>query len=85
MKHHIVAVRDRAIDTYMRPFYVPALGAAIRSFQDELNRPDSEMGKHPDDYDLFHLGTWDDQTGEFQNLGMPSQLAQGKQLITPKH
>lgn len=80
MKLQIVAVKDRALDTFMRPFYVPALGAAIRSFGDEINRVEGEMYKHPDDFDLFHLGTWDDNTGEFQNLGMPMQIAIGKQF-----
>lgn len=78
---YIVSVRDRMLDAYMNPWYVPAKGAAIRAFQDELNNTQSPMSKHPDDYDLYCLGTWDESTGKFQQLPQPEQLALGKQLI----
>lgn len=80
MEHQVVAVKDRALDTFMRPFFTPALGAAIRSFQDEINRTESEMNKHPDDYDLYHLGHWDDASGAFQSFQQPIQIGIGKQL-----
>lgn len=80
MRHKIVAVHDRALDAYLRPFFTPALGAAIRSFQDEINRADSDINKHPDDYDLYHLGDWDDATGAFTPQPKPIQIAIGKQL-----
>lgn len=80
----VVAVRDRAIDAFGRPFFVPTTGAAIRSFQDEMNRhaEDNAMAKHPEDYDLFQLGTWNEETGEFHNDR--KQLAVGKDMATQK-
>lgn len=82
MKLIAVAVRDRAMNAYMRPFFVPATGAAIRSFGDEINRAadDNPMHNHPDDYDLYELGTFDEETGLLQPTEMPKQLAIGKQL-----
>ncbi|WNK14764.1 MAG: nonstructural protein [Microvirus sp.] len=81
MKMQIVAIRDRAVDTYGRPSFVPSLGHAIRSFGDELNRAgqDSPMNQHPEDYDLFHLGEYDDQDGTFTTI-KPKQIAIGKDL-----
>lgn len=78
----IVAIRDRAADAFMRPFFVPAVGMAIRSFQDEINRsdPDNSMNRHPDDYDLYLLGEYDEETGLFKT-GSPEQLALGKQML----
>ena len=38
MKMIVVSIKDRAADAYGRPFYVPSVGVAIRSFQDEVNR-----------------------------------------------
>ena len=82
MRLNIVAIRDRAADAFQQPFYVPALGQAIRAFQDGINK-DEQMMKHPDDFDLYHLGYYDDQTGQFANLdGGPKQIAIGKQLRT---
>lgn len=80
----LVAVRDRALDTFGRPIFAHTLGQAIRSFQDEINRadPNNEMHRHPEDYDLYHLGYWDDQTGEFHNIDKPKQIAIGNQLST---
>lgn len=88
MKLLIVAVRDRAADAFMRPFFVPTRGMAIRSFQDEVNRaaPDNSMNAHPEDYDLFALGTFDEETGQFtgNQTGQPEQIAIGKDSLIAK-
>lgn len=79
MKQKILAVHDRAINAYMQPFFTPALGAGVRAFQDEINNEQSPMHKHPDDYDLYHLGEFDTETGNFTSI-TPTQIAIGKQL-----
>lgn len=73
----VVAVRDSAVDAFMRPFFVPSTGMAIRSFRDEVNRADSEMAKHPQDYELFQLGMFDEDTGRFSNAEAPRSLIRG--------
>lgn len=84
MKQIIVAVHDRAVDAYNRPFFTPTTGAAIRAFQDEVNRnaPDNMMHNHADDYALYELGTFDDQTGKLESLELPRQIALAKNLKT---
>ena len=81
MKMIVVSIKDRAADAFGRPFYVPSTGVAIRSFQDEVNRnsDDNQMFQHPDDFDLFHLGEFDDNTGLFSNFEVPTLLMLGKQ------
>lgn len=81
MKLVIVAVQDRALAAFNRPFFVPTRGAAIRAFSDEINKTDSPMHAHPDDFDLYELGNWDDETGKFDNSTPPQQIAIGKNLI----
>jgi hypothetical protein len=78
----IVAVKDRAVDAYNRPFYVPTIGAAIRSFTDEVNRNESEMNAHPEDYDLYEMGTFCDQTGTFLPAegGIPRVISRAQDL-----
>lgn len=71
------SVRDSALDAFMRPFFVPTTGMAVRSFQDELKNPESPMMKHPEDYALFELGTFDEDTGKCVNLEAPRQLIRG--------
>lgn len=69
MKQVVVAVYDRAAQLFGRPFFVAAVGQAIRSFTDEVNRKDQERGefaRHPDDFDLWTLAVYDDAQGVFE-------------------
>lgn len=81
MKRLIFAVRDRASDTFGNPMFVPSRGQAIRSFADEVNRVSSEniLSQHPEDFDLYELGFYDDDTALFDTHG-PQQVAVGKDL-----
>lgn len=71
----VCAVRDSAVDAFMRPFCVPTIGMAVRSFSDEAVNPESEIRKHASDYELFQLGVFDEETGKFDNLDAPRSLA----------
>lgn len=75
MKLVVVAVRDSAVDAFMRPFLVPTTGMAVRSFHDEVARVESDMHKHPEDYELFELGEFEEETGRFSNLPSPRSLS----------
>lgn len=85
MKHIMVTVYDRAAETYGRPMFVPAIGTAIRSFTDEVNRndPNNQLYNHPDDFDLYELGEYDDQNSSISTLDFPKVLLLGKQAKTP--
>lgn len=80
--HIVVSIHDTQVDAYMRPFYVPAIGAAIRSFSDEINRSsaDNPLYHHAEDYNLYQLGSFDDQTGKHESLPQPHQIAIGKNV-----
>ena len=82
MKMIVVSIKDRAADAFGRPFYVPSVGVAIRSFQDEVNRAseDNQMYQHPDDFDLYEFGSFDDSTGTFDLCESPKLLTLGKQV-----
>lgn len=82
MKLVLCTVKDRAADAYGRPMFVPSVGVAIRSFTDEVNRndPENNLYNHPDDFDLYDLGVFDDNTGVFSLHDTPKQLAIGKQV-----
>lgn len=82
MKLQVVSVLDVAAQAYGRPAFVPALGAATRSFSDEINRRPGDgqsnvMFDHPEDFQLFHLGVFDDGSGRFEMLDMPVLLLHG--------
>jgi len=83
MKLQIVAVLDRAVGAYGRPIFVRALGEALRSFEDEVNRKDSNnlLFSHPKDYAIFHLGCYHEDTGSFESLDFPVRLAEGLDCV----
>jgi len=51
-----------------------AVGEALRHFEDEVNNPQSPLYKHPEDYTLFHLGQYDETTGQFDLKDAPLSL-----------
>jgi len=65
--------------------FVPSVGVAIRSFSDEINRADAEnqLHNHPDDFDLYEFGEFDDNTGSFVLHEQPKLLTLGKQVKIP--
>ncbi len=81
MKMMIFAIKDRATEQYGNPMFLIAHGQAIRSFTTEVNRQDKEnqLYMHPDDFDLYHLGEYETETGTFTTT-TPKQTAIGKQV-----
>lgn len=82
MKLIACAVRDSAANAFMRPFFVPTTGLAIRSFSDEVNRADKDnaMYQHPEDYELFEVGDFNEETGRLTALEAPRSLGSAKQF-----
>lgn len=76
-KMTVVAVRDTRIEAFMQPTTVIHPGAAIRGFQDEANRADQQntLWTHPEDFELWQLATFNEETGEFENT--PTRLMRG--------
>lgn len=78
----IVTIYDRATEAYGRPVFVNHTGEALRSFMDEANNPQSEIGKHPNDYELFAVGVYDTDTAAFtQNTS--ERLARASDMVKP--
>jgi len=81
MKYAVCAVKDRAVNAYNRPIYVPTVGVAIRSFTDECNKTDSELNNHPEDYDLYEIGQWDDETAIYTPLEAPRVITRAQDIV----
>jgi hypothetical protein len=63
MRYGLFAVYDAQVKTFMRPFYGRTVGEAERTFGDAVRNPESDWAKHPQDYSLFKLGEFDDESG----------------------
>lgn len=78
----VCTVLDMVAKQYGRPFFTVSTGSAIRGFSDEVNTPheQSVLYKHPNDFQLYCIGTWDDETGRFTLDDVPSLLVSGSQV-----
>lgn len=64
MKLTAYCIYDTAAGAYMRPFFLQSDAQAIRAFKDIALDANHEVGKHPEDYALFRVGIFDDNSGE---------------------
>lgn len=67
MMVRIYAVYDKKAEAYLAPFTFPHDGQALRAFSDTVNDESTQFYRHADDFDLYSLGTFDQESGEFQN------------------
>lgn len=65
MKLEYFAIHDAKTGYYMNPWGALSVAAALRSFRDLVNEPGHELGKHPEDYTLFHVATFDQENGRY--------------------
>lgn len=70
---HMFTIRDSAIDSYGNPFCARSIPEATRIFLDEVRNPESQLHKHPEDFALFHLGSYNPDTGLF-STDTPHQI-----------
>lgn len=80
----ICAIRDSALGAY-KPFVISSVGVATRGFADEVNSDKSELSKHPEDYELYHVANFDEETAFVEVLERPVLLSRGKDVKIPSH
>ncbi|WNK13387.1 MAG: nonstructural protein [Microvirus sp.] len=63
--HYVYAVRDVCVDTWLLPWFFQNSAAAVRALGDTVNKPseDNMFYQHPEHYQLYAIGTFDDSTG----------------------
>ncbi len=64
MLYLVFSVHDSCSKIYDRPFVARSEGDAIRSFGDIAQDAEHPIGKHPEHFSLFRLGSYDDNTGK---------------------
>jgi len=62
----LVALYDRVTEAFAPIMTVRTRGEAIRSFRQEVQNKESPLHKNPSDYELYVLGTYNDQTGNIE-------------------
>lgn len=71
---HIFAVFDSKAKNFGQPFFSLSREVAQRAFMSAVHEPESMLCKHPTDFSLFELGTFNDSNGIFTTLATPENL-----------
>lgn len=78
MKLKVFAIYDTKVGAYMQPFHMQTAGQALRAWEDSCQDQSTQFAKHPSDFQLFEIGTYDESTGTYENL--ESRLSYGTAL-----
>lgn len=79
MNIQVFSVFDLKSKVFGQPFYSHNSAVAQRSFSIAVNDSSTGLFKHPEDFVLFHIGTFDDEKGDFSsfapvNLGLAAHF-----------
>lgn len=84
MMINIYSIYDSAAKAFLQPFFMAADGQALRAFQDNVNSDEeSIIKKHPEQFTLFKIGTFDDQTGTI-TADQKQEMGNGLAYVIPK-
>lgn len=65
MKIEIYSIKDAKVGVYQSPFYAQNHAVAVRTLKSAVNDDTkTNLTLYPEDFQLFHVGTFDDVTGE---------------------
>lgn len=74
-KLRVMSAFDGKLGVFNPPQYFQHLGQALRAWEEVCNNPQSMMCKHPADFVLYEIGTFDEDKGVFSNHS-PHMLVQ---------
>jgi hypothetical protein len=81
MKLFVFGVFDSVSKVYDRPWCARSEGEAVRSFGDLASDAEHPLGKHPEHYSLFEIGSYDDNTGELLSTVPVRCVARAHELV----
>lgn len=64
-KLKVFSIFDQKAGAFLSPFYMTTRGQAMRAFGDLATNPEHEVFKHAEDYTLFELCEFDQESGKF--------------------
>lgn len=75
------SIRDQKTGIFHCPFFKTTEPEALRDFAMLVNDGKSRVHSFPEDFDLYFLGTYDDNEGKFQALDTPNHLMKAVNCI----
>lgn len=76
----IFSIRDDKAGYFNTPFFQRTTGEAERSLQQLVSDKNTLPGKYPEDYSLYEIGSYDDQTGLITAEDSPRHIVKAVQF-----
>lgn len=84
MLKQMFAVYDKKTKIFSNPWFSIRKEAAIRDFTYAANDPATEICRYANDYALFYIGSFNDETGEVLSLTSPEHVVSAFTLQNPE-
>lgn len=81
MIHKMFSVYDEKAKAYLPPFFLHTVGMAHRAFADAVNDPSHMFAKHPEDFYLFRVGEFNDESGVVESVVPMELIVSGIQSV----
>lgn len=77
----VFSVFDSKLQVFNTPFFSRSVADATRSFSDLVRDSRTTVGQHPEDFFLYEIGLYSDETGEIDG-STPNQVAAATAFVT---
>lgn len=81
MQYKVFSIRDSKAEIFNLPWYKTTLAEALRDFSTVAKDPKTLPGQYPEDFDLWYMGDYDDQTGKITSLPTPQHMEKAVNLL----
>lgn len=82
MNSLVCSVRDVKAEAFAPPFTVSARGMAVRMFSDWCSDTKTVIGRHPEDFHLYHVGFFNEVSGQLEVLPTMVLLGMGAEVAS---
>lgn len=79
------SIFDNKALQYHPPFFASTHGAATRMLADLVIDKNSNIGRHPGDYVLYCIGSYDDHNGQFASYSPLEHVIDAVALLQVQH
>lgn len=82
----VYTVKDKVAEIHNTPFFQISHAVALRAFRESCldDRDGNLLNSNPQDFELYYIGTYDDETGLVTSLNTPELLASGEKFKRPQ-
>ncbi|WNK13303.1 MAG: nonstructural protein [Microvirus sp.] len=80
MQVEVFSIMDVKIGVFAQPFFSQTRASGMRAFFQACQDSSTMLGQYPHDFQLYHLGTFEDGDGIF-TCNKPALLATGAQEL----